>query len=183
LSCTEELKTRPFILNGLDTFQFQIKFDEAGQPSCELREADEELFRSFLMTFRKFIMKGDADIDWVLNFCRKHVKPDQKNLKETLEEIKEIWKYQYRKGTVQMRVGNVNLSPEYALDLFINGQYFHSNDNQKSEQLRKLSEQSIPCARIQLLWSLPGLTKIILATGSIVSKALKENAFNFPSQL
>jgi len=138
LDCVEELKSRPFILKGLHDFEFRIDFQrETGKIICEFNEADQEHFRSFLLTFRKFLLKNEpAYIDSFLNTCRQFVKSGQIELREVLEEFKMIWGYQYRKGTIQITSGNLNLTPEYVLDLWLNGQYFHNSDQQKIEQLK-----------------------------------------------
>ena len=78
-----------------------------------------------------------------------------------------------------MRTGSLVLSPEYVLDLWLNGQYFHGNNLIKGNKLKELLAQEIPSVRIQLLWSLPLLTDIILRIGSVVSKALDDGDFDF----
>lgn len=184
LDCVEELKARPFILKGLQDFEFRIEFQrETGKIICELNEADQEHFRSFLLTFRKFLLKNEpANIDSILNICRQFVKSEQTELREILERLKMIWGYQYRKGTIQITSGNLNLTPEYVFDLWLNGQYFHNRDQQKTEQLKKLLNKDLPSVKFQLLWSLPILTRTITRIGALIAKALKECAFEFPEE-
>lgn len=182
LSCVEELRERPFILKGLYEFQFHVSFDdESGQLTCEIQEAEQEHFRSFLLTFRKFILNDEpSNVDWVLNTCRRFVKYEEEELKEVLDELKAIWRFRYRKGVVQMHTSGLNLTPEYVLDLWINGQYFHGDNPDKRRQLNELLAQELPSVKIQLLWSLPLLTDIILRLAALVSKTLEQGAFEFP---
>jgi hypothetical protein len=182
LSCVEELRERPFILKGLCEFQFHVSFDdESGQLTCEIQEADQEHFRSFLLTFRKFILNDEpSNVDWVLNTCRRFVKDEEVELKEVLDELKAVWRFQYGKGAVRMHTSGLNLTPEYVLDLWINGQYFHGDNPDKRRQLNELLAQELPSVKIQLLWSLPLLTRIILRLAALVSKALEQGAFEFP---
>lgn len=182
LSSVEELRERPFVLDGLYEFQFHISIDkESGQLTCEFKEADQEYFRSFLLTFRKFILNDEpSNIDWVLNTCRRFVKDEEAELKEVLDELKAVWGYRYRKGVVQMHTEGLSLTPEYVLDLWINGQYFHGDNPEKKQQLKALLAKELRSVKIQLLWSLPLLTDIILRVGAVASKALKSGAFEFP---
>ena len=181
LSCVEELRERPFILDALYEFRFHINVDkESGQLTYESQEADQEHFRSFLLTFRKFILNDEpSNIDWVLSVSRRFVKDKEEELREVLNELKAIWKYRYRKGVVQMHTDGLALTPEYVLDLWINGQYFHGDNPEKSQQLKELLAKEPPSVKIQLLWSMPLLTDAILQVGAVVSKALKAEAFDF----
>jgi hypothetical protein len=181
LSTVDELKERPFIIDGLYEFHFHISVDEgAGQITCEMQEGDQEHFRSFLLTFRKFILNDEpSNVDWILNICRRFVLDDKKELIEVLDGLKAVWGYRYRKGVVQMRTNDLDLTPEYVLDLWINGQYFHGDNPQKKHKLKALLSQDIPSVKIQLLWALPLLTDIILRIGAVVSQGLDEGAFDF----
>jgi hypothetical protein len=185
LSCVEELRERPFILDGLYEFRFHINVDkESGQLTYESQEADQEHFRSFLLTFRKFILNDEpSNIDWVLSVSRRFVKDEEEELREVLDELKAIWKYRYRIGVIQMHTGGLALTPEYVLDLWINGQYFHGGNPEKCQQLKELLAKELPSVKIQLLWSLPLLTDVILRVGAVVSKALKAEAFDFPENV
>ena len=182
LSCVDELKERSFILDGLYNFRFHISIDEkSGEITCEFHEGNEELLITFLVTFRKFLLINEpSNIDRVLNICRRFVREDEKELKEVLNEFKTVWGYRYRKGVSQMSTSGLNLTPEYVLDLWINGKYFHGDDPSKQKRLRNLLAQEVPSVKIQLLWSLPLLTDIILQVGYVVSKAIKSGAFEFP---
>ncbi|MGR3310845.1 MAG: hypothetical protein ACUZ77_08715 [Candidatus Brocadiales bacterium] len=182
LDCVEELKARPFILKGLYDFQFRIDFQkETGEILCEINEADQEDLRSFLMAFRKFILNDEpANIDSILNTCLEFVRSDQTELKEVLKQFKTTWKYQYRTGTIQMTSAKLKLTPEYVLDLWLNGDYFHNGDPQKTEQLRTLLRRDVPSVKLQLLWSLPILTTTIILIGGLLNKALSDGALGFP---
>ncbi len=185
LLCVEELQERPYIINGLYEFQFNINVDEeSGQLVYESNEVDKEHFRSFLLTFRKFILNNEpSNIDWILSTSRRFVKDNQDELKEVLDELKAVWKYRYRKGAVQIKTSDLDLTPDYVLDLWFNGQYFHINDTEKSQQLKEFLANEIPTIKIQLQWSLPLLTDVILKIGAVILKGLKDEAFDFPETI
>lgn len=182
LSCVGELRERPFVLNGLFEFRFHVAYDEkSGQLRCEFQKADQEYFRSFLLTFRKFILNNEpVNVDRVLNICRRYVKNEEEELIEVLDKLKVIWCYQYGEGVIQMQTDGLNLTPKYVLDLWINGQYFHSDNSDKRRELEELVAHELPSVKIQLLWSLPILTQTIFSIGNVVSKALREGVFEFP---
>lgn len=184
LDCVEELKDRPYILKGLHNFQFRIDLQkETGKIICEVNEADQEEFRSYLMTFRKFLLNDEpANIDAILNICRRFVRSEQKELIEVVEQFKTIWSYQYRKGTIQITSGNLNLTPKYVLDLWLNGKYFHNGNPQKTELLKQLLNKELPSVKLQLLWSLPILTETAIRIGGLIDRANNEGAFNFPKE-
>jgi hypothetical protein len=181
LECIRELKERPFILDGLHNLHFHIDIEPAtGKITCIFDEGDQEQFRSFLVTFRKFILNDEpANIDHILNICLKSLRPEQTELREILRQFKTIWKYQYRSGTIRITSGGVNLSPQHVLDLWLNGQYFHNGDIGKTERLKELLNKDLPTVKLQLIWSLPILTETILTVGGTISKAFNESAFHF----
>ena len=184
LECVKSLQKRRLVANGLTQFQFHIEFDKDSQRLvCELQEADQEDFRSFLLTFRKFILNDEpVNVDSVLNICRRFVRAEERELKEVLDEIKVVWGYAYRRGFVQMQRGSLNLTPQYVLDLWVNGHYFHS-DPDKGQKLNELMADDLPSIKIQLLWSLPILTRIILRLGAVISRALEEKLFDFSNDI
>ena len=181
LECVEELKARPFTLQGRYDFHFHITCGkEAGETSCEIHEADQETLRSFLLVFRKFLLdKESANIDRTLKTCLKFARPEQTELKEALKQLKTDWNYQYRKGMVQMTSKNIKLTPEKVLDLWLNGAYFHS-DPEKAAQLHQLLSGDVPSVKLQLLWSLQYLPDTIILIGELVNKALSEGVLDFP---
>ena len=181
LSCVVELRERPFLIHGINDFRFQVVTDKkSGQITYHSTETDEEHFRSFLLTFRKFILNNEpSNIDWVLNVIRRFAKDEENELCEVIDELKAVWKYTYRKGLIQMQTFGQDITPEYALDLWINGHYFHSDNPEKCKRLKELSAKELSCIRIQLLYSLPLITNLILRIGALVSKALNEDAFAF----
>ncbi|MEE8186727.1 MAG: hypothetical protein V3T99_03580 [Nitrososphaerales archaeon] len=185
LDCVEELRRRPFILEGLYEFKFHIEADrETGEVRYSFNEISEEQFRSFLLTFRKFIMSNEpSNIDSVLNACIGAVYNGETEVLRLLKEFKAIWGYQYRTGVVQMKVEHRNLTPEYVLDLWLNGQYFHSRDIRKRSELKELLSHEFPTVKIQLLWSLPILTRTILRTGELVKRTLDEGKLDLENGL
>jgi hypothetical protein len=142
---------------------------------------DEEELRSFLLLFRQFLLKREhIYIPRVFNDCLRFL--DDGHLKEQVRKAKEAWEQAIHFGAFGVVVQDVNLTPEYVLDLWINGYYFHSCDDKKMAQLEKLlAYKDLPLARMQFLNALPPLTQIVLYLGSAVTHALQEGLFHVPS--
>ena len=70
------------------------------------------------------------------------------------------------------------ISPEYVLSLYCS-YYFHHDNKEKRDELKKLLNYEVRSAEIQLYWSLPSLVNIILKTSALIKVGLDKNAFDF----
>lgn len=177
----KELAERRFVLEGLNEFQFHINIDNKTKKiKTEIREGDVEDFRSFLITFRKFILEGEpTNVNRLFVDCCRFLKKENCEISRALDWAKAAWKTVYEKGIVRITSNGINLTPKFALNLYCS-YYFHNDDIEKRHQLTSLLANDVPAVKIQLLWSLPILTEIIIRTQSILKNALREDAFQFP---
>lgn len=161
---------------------FRISWDaESKLLRHQITEPDEEDLRSFLMLFRRFISESEqVYINRVFNDCLRFLSDDV--LKEEIQKAKEAWQTGMHLGLVRMYVDETNLAPEYVLDLWINGYYFH-DDVEKLAELERLLRQPLCLVRMQFLSILPNLTFIILYLGQVVAHGLKEGLFQIPPNL
>ena len=163
--------------------QFTIRWDTVSQRlSYHALEPDEEDLRSFLLLFRQFISKKEpVFINRIFSDCLRFLGSDE--LKDELNKAKGEWKRVLTgMAGFKMVVDSQNLTPEYVLDLWINGEYFH-NDPEKARELRRLMTDQIPLVRIQLLSALPSLTQVILYIGNVVTYSLMEGLFHIPDDM
>src|ERR1041385_2597906 len=87
----DELGTTALIRrNGLET-RFRLHFDNRAGGGFAFSQPDEELLRSFLLTFRQFLMdKEPVFIRRILSLAYRHISSDQ--LRARVAENSEDWK-------------------------------------------------------------------------------------------
>jgi len=175
-----ELAERRLVRQGMQS-SLTISWDAASQLLRQnLNQPDEEDLRSFLLLFRHFVSdKEPVFINRVFNDCLRFV--TSSDLKEQIKKAQDEWKaLLYKVGAFRLVIDNKNIIGEYALDLWINGYYFHNDADKAAELRRYLSSQGLGLVRIQFLAVLAGLTQIILYTGSVVNYVLREGLLNIP---
>lgn len=146
---------------------------------CEANEPDEDDLRSFLLLFRHFISESEPIfLNRIFNDCLRFLTDD--DLKGEVKKARCFWQKRMSSGPVKILRDAKPISPEYMLDLWINGRYFH-NDAQKASELEGLLSGPGPLVRMQFLINVPALTSIIQLMGSIVTRALDEHLFQIPS--
>jgi len=77
-----------------------------------------------------------------------------------------------------MSLNNEELTPEHALDLWMNGYYFHS-DLDKTAELEKFGRGQADLAHIQLITSLPRLVELVLYMEVLIRNAFDKKLFKF----
>ena len=139
------------------------------------REPNEESLRSFLLTFRQFILNDEPVFLFIIyNLCQKHLASDK--LKDYLSKSREIWKQAHKSAGITLIYNRRELTPEYITDLWINGYYFHSDTN-KLYILNQLLPHERMLVRNQLLNYLLDATRQVLYVDNIIKVALKEGYF------
>jgi hypothetical protein len=170
------LLERRFVHEGMK-YEYSLKWDSTSQAmKFQAKEPDIEDLRSFLLDFRRFIApKEPVFISKVMNDILRFLSDD--HLKEEVKKAQDEWKRIFHKmGDMSIIVDGKNLSPEYVLDLWINGFYFH-DDIEKAEELERLMKDQFPFVRTQFISSLPALTNIIVYISNVVTHGLKEKLF------
>jgi hypothetical protein len=182
IATVNELTERRFFPDGLNAFNFTIRVDsETQEILTTIQEGDQEDFRAFLTTFRKFLLEGEpSHIYSILKICRRYVKPEETDFVEFLDASKKIWQEIYEHGMIKMKRGKLELSPKYVINLWLST-IFHGDDLEKRKQLQELLEDRVPAVKIQLLWSLPTITNFILRFNDALRISLERNLYNFPA--
>lgn len=174
-----ELRALRLVRAGMPS-QYTVTIDGLSQKATyQATEPDEEDLRSFLLLFRQFISSREpVFIHRIIGDCVRFLNDDRR--KEQVKIAQEHWKSIFREmDDIQIVVNDKDLSPEYVLDLWINGHYFH-NDPDKAQEIRRLVQDPIPVARMQFISVLPSLTNAILYVAEVVTYGLEEGLFQFP---
>jgi len=173
---SEELQVLRLVKQGMKA-SYNLKWDaDDGKLVRTSNEPDEEDFRSFLLLFRQFISNDEPIfINKVFNDCECYLMDEK--IKEELRQTRAEWNHIFKKmSDFEMIIDGKSFSSEYALDLWINGHYFH-NDADKAAKLNELTKEIIPFTRMQLFATLPGLTQIIIVVGQGIAKCIRDGKF------
>lgn len=152
-----------------------IKMNQINGFSMEVQEPDETDLRSYLLSFRQFFLDGEpVFLNRVYNICLMHLKHEP--YKKYLVKSREIWKHTFRQAGIPLLIDNKEISPEYAMKLFLYGHYFHT-DSEKAEALSALLPHEYIFTRHLFLDFVLTATRQILYVDNIVSDALKRDLF------
>jgi hypothetical protein len=175
----EVLLSSRLILNGFGT-SLSFGFDRVQGLTFSSKQPDEELLRSFLLTFRRFISEGEAVFLFrIFNLCQRHLTSE--NLKNYLIEARQYWSQEVRGGRtghVNYKLNEIQISPEFITDLWINGYYFHDSPAKLRELEQLLSNQKVLVRHI-FLDHLVQAVKFISYTRFIIIVGFREGYFNF----
>ncbi len=167
----EELTCTRLITKGFNP-GITIKWKRMQGLRFESREPDEEDLRSFLLTFRQFV--SDAEpifLNRVYNVCEQCLTSDE--LKGYLHESREEWRKAFTGAGIKLVYNEKEVTPEYVMDLWINGHYFHS-DPEKASALRRLLPDEKLLTRHRFLDLLVDATRQVLYVGHVITVALRE---------
>lgn len=160
------------LLRNSASFGLTIRASSTEGMSFSSQEPDEEDLRSFLLSFRQFILNDDpVYLFKIYNLCQKHITSDK--LKKYLVQSREAWKKGLKKGGINLIFNEREITPEYVIDLWINGWYFH-NDIEKLTKLQRLLPHEHMLVRQHFLSSLLEATWHVLYVAHIVTVALRD---------
>lgn len=135
------------------------------------KEPDEDDLRSFLVTFRQFMMKKEAVYLYrIYNHCHRFTTSDL--IRGYLVKSRGFWTAALT--TVSLRVRGKDMVPEHLADLWINGLYFHSTDTAKRQELASLLPPEQMFAKQAFLDFLIAATRQVIYVGNTVVVGLKE---------
>jgi len=122
----------------------------AGQPAIfSVSVPDEDDFRSFLVCFRHLVANREpATLDQVANILLHKLEPEEP-LGQFVSEARDVWRGASKQGPIQVIIDDAEYGPEEVLDLYLNGQYFHS-DLTKAGQLDSVGAIGEKLTRQQL---------------------------------
>lgn len=165
----DQLGQRRLVADGLRN-SFNISWDQAQGLQVTVTQHDEEDLRSFLVDFRKFVLRKEAtNLDRIYNLCETAVTSD--DLRQRLRRSREVWKDAQRGSGIRIVFNERDLTPTHVMDLWLNGYYFH-NDDGKLAELRSIWPYEI--ARFRFMNFLVDATRQVFYVGSVVRLALRE---------
>ncbi len=139
-------------------------------------EPNEDLLRSFLLDFRKFISKEEpVYIGYIHGLCHKCFTSDE--LKDSIRRCQEGWMQTLQNNGVKLVVNGKEITPELLGDLWINGHYFH-HDPEKVDELKRYLSTSFIFARHEFIAYVLEATRVIGGTGFAIKAALRDGSVN-----
>lgn len=170
----EELKRTRLLKNGFNP-SITIDYEKMKGVRFDVHEPDEDDLRSFLILFRQFFLKNEPIfLNSIYTIC--HQNFTSQKIKEDLIEAKKIWKKSLKSFGLVYIFNGQELTPEYITDLWINGYYFH-NDQEKVALLKRLRLVQ-PIVRYYFFHHLVEGTKQVLYLSNIITFARKEGLLN-----
>jgi len=145
--------------------------------STPSHKPEEEHLRSFILLFRQFLSESEpVFIKHIFNDTIRFLVDDK--LKQLAIAAKDLWDSSLHCGPFKTSFNKEELTLEHALDLWINGYYFHS-DLDKAAELEKFGKGQAGLAHIQLITSLPRLVGLVLYMEMLIKNAFDEKLFGF----
>lgn len=169
----EELRQSRLIQKGI-SLKFSITFDRTKGVLIETEKPDEEDLRSYLLTFRQFILKkGPIYLPRICNLCLQNI--TDVYLRKRLAEAKEFWNQDRQSYGMGVDIFDHKITPESATYLLINAHYFHS-DPDRIALLKRLSSLKIEEEEInfQFRFYLVATTKFIVTVSNIIGIAIEK---------
>jgi hypothetical protein len=137
-----------------------------------VHEPDEEHLRSFLLTFRQFVSdKEPVFVRRIANELWRELTGDE--IRSHLERARRRYGDALSKGSLKFVAHEQHFRPEEALDLWINGRYFH-NDERKAATLDRLDPMSAVFVRQVFLEVLIEATRYIRFLADVIVIARRD---------
>jgi hypothetical protein len=162
--------------NGLVN-EWSLSFDINRPSVFRSLQPNEDLLRSYLLVFRRFISKNEPIfIGYIHGLCRKHFTSDE--LMSHIEACQRGWKQTLAQAGIRMNLDGRETSSEHIADLWINGHYFHE-DPAKAEELKQYVPPAIFMVRQEFLNFVIESTRVIGGTGHTIKVALRDGCVSF----
>ena len=170
----EAAQTR-FLQNFRGT-ELNIRFDHMKGLEVKNRDVPEEDLRSFLLTFRQFMMDREpVNLSKMFNFCDRHLTDDA--LREELRKARTEWKQALKQSPLQLTHNGTDMTPKHVGDLLINGHYFHS-DEAKRAQLDSLMPMGQVLSRYIFLNLITDVIKQVFFLRHLILVGIRRDAFS-----
>jgi hypothetical protein len=162
----EELLATRLVASGdlRTSFNLRAAIDQPAQLS--VHQPDEENLRSFLLTLRQFVSdKEPVFVRRIANVLWVRLTGDE--VREHLERARSRYGQALRTGSLKFIADEHHFRPEEALDLWINGRYFH-NDERKAATLERLDPMAAIFVRQVFLEVLVEATRYIRFLADVI---------------
>ena len=171
-SKVDELENCKLIKAGFSA-SVQLDFDRARGIQWSLREPEEDDLRSYLLTFRQFTLDHEpVFLSKIFNLCEKYISDDF--LKENLRAARQDWKRIQKDLGMTLVLGGQEFTPEHVMDLWVNGFYFHS-DEEKRKTLIALLPHVKSLVRGLFLIYLVDASRIVFYTACVIGWAERDS--------
>jgi hypothetical protein len=173
----EDLRNTRLIQLGYDS-GFTISWtEEEGGLEFNFKHPDEELFRSMLLALRHFILKKEPTYIYrIYNICYRYL-TNEKHM-EYLVKSRTILDQSMKSTGVHLNINERHFTPEYVWDVYINGIYFH-NDEEKMGAITYLLDHERNLVKNELYGFVNSSIKQVLYVGKIVDYSFKHSEFKF----
>ena len=167
----DELRQTKIVKDGFNS-SITMKYEAEKGLHFQSVHPDEEYFRSFLLTFRKFVSeKEPIYLNRIYNICQQYLTNEKH--KEYLVKSRNIWKDALKSSGFKLTLNGKEMSPEVVTDLWINGYYFH-DDIEKVNTLNGMLPHERMLIKNQFENFIIEAVRVVLYVGNIVTVSLKE---------
>ncbi len=157
---------------GALNIELSLRFERGGPLGVTSREPNEQLFRSFLIAFRKFVSKKeDVYANRVNHLLLEEVRSDE--LRGRLIAERQKWLDACKVGAFQLVENDRVLEPEQVMDLWINGSIFH-NDRRMEEALDRLNPLHRLISKHAFLNHVITATRYVVFLGQVIVLARRQ---------
>lgn len=170
----EELQTmRRLVRDGYESGITLNWSEDTGMLHFQLRQPDEELFRSLLLSLRHFLSaKGPIYIYRIYNTCHRNLKNEEH--KQYLAKSRAFLDESMKSTGIHLNIDERHFSPKYVWDIYINALYFH-DDAEKMKVIENLSDHELLLVKNELFGFVNSAIRQILYVGRIVAHAFDHN--------
>lgn len=166
ISYVEELMEEPLVQGGNLRSQFSMHATQGQPVQFSSHEPNKTELKSFLVTFRHFVLKdGPMFVSKVANELWRLLEGDE--ARDYLKTVRAKYDTAVRTGNMAVVINNDSFTPEWVLDLWINGRYFHT-EKRKREALDQLDPFSKMFIDNQMLDALIATTNYVTALASAI---------------
>ncbi|HDZ01485.1 MAG TPA: hypothetical protein ENH52_08490 [Nitrospirae bacterium] len=167
----DELRQTKIVKDGFNS-SITIKYEAEKGLHFQSVHPDEEYFRSFLLTFRKFVSEKEPIYLYrIYNICQQYLTNEKD--KEYLVKSRNIWKDTLKSSGLKLILNGREMSPEVVTDLWINGYYFH-DDIEKVNALNGMLPHERMLIKNQFENFIIEAVRVVLHVGNVVTDSLKE---------
>jgi hypothetical protein len=140
-------------------------------------QPNEDLLRSYLVSFRKFVSKDEpVFVGYVHGLCHRYFTSDE--LKARIRDCQDGWKRTLAQAGFRMEFYGKHFTSEHIADLWINGHYFH-DDPEKAKELSRYAPPATLMVRHEFLNFVVEATRVVGSTGYVIKEALREGSVMF----
>jgi hypothetical protein len=140
-------------------------------------QPNEDLLRSYLLSFRKFVSKDEpVYVGYIHGLCHRHFTSDE--LKARIKDCQHGWKQTIAQAGFKMELYGKHFTSEHIADLWINAHYFH-DDPEKAKELSRYAPPAVFIVRQEFLNFVVETTRVVGSSGYVIKQALREGSVSF----